>query len=174
MLDAVERVLPLSATHIRRRIQAAARIPVRALVLDVSEVGDQENIAGTGLIEHREVRFHDSGQTSVLRRRVPSLAASPALRGTAACQRAGFRAGFDSSIRRETEVANDFATFFALYPRVTRVFFNGGAAEAAFKRHCGALLGDPRLRFQRLPSTSPAHASLRFEQKLAAWRTVIV
>ncbi|MBC7709375.1 MAG: DNA-deoxyinosine glycosylase [Rhizobacter sp.] len=87
------------------------------------------------------------------------------------CERPG---SLDSSIRRDTEVANDFATFFALYPRVTRVFFNGGAAEAAFKRHCGALLGDPRLRFQRLPSTSPAHASLRFEQKLAAWRTVIV
>ena len=87
------------------------------------------------------------------------------------CERHG---SLDSSIRRDTEVANDFATFFARHPRVTKVFFNGGAAEAGFKRHYGALMGDPRLSFQRLPSTSPAHAALRFEQKLALWRAVIV
>ena len=86
------------------------------------------------------------------------------------CERHG---SLDSSIRRDTEIANDFATFFAQHPRVTKVFFNGGAAEAGFKRHCNALLGNPRLSFQRLPSTSPAHASLRFGQKLAAWRAVI-
>ena len=83
------------------------------------------------------------------------------------CERPG---SLDSSIRRDSEVANNFATFFAQHPRVTRVFFNGGAAEASFKRHCAAQLRDPGLSFQRLPSTSPAHASLRFEQKLAAWR----
>ena len=86
------------------------------------------------------------------------------------CERPG---SLDSSIRRDTEVANDFATFFAQHPRITQVFFNGGAAEAGFKRHCNALLCDPRLSFQRLPSTSPAHASLRFEHKLAAWCAVI-
>lgn len=86
------------------------------------------------------------------------------------CERHG---SLDSSIRRDTEIANDFVTFFAQHPRVTKVFFNGGAAEAGFKRHCSALLGNPRLSFQRLPSTSPAHASLRFGQKLAAWRAVI-
>ena len=86
------------------------------------------------------------------------------------CERHG---SLDSSIRRDSEVANNFATFFAQHPQITQVFFNGGAAEAGFKRHCRALLVDPRLRFQRLPSTSPAHASLRFAQKLAAWRAVI-
>jgi len=86
------------------------------------------------------------------------------------CERHG---SLDSSIRRDSEVANNFATFFAQHPRITQVFFNGGAAEAGFKRHCSALLGDPRFSFQRLPSTSPAHASLRFEQKLAAWRAVV-
>ena len=86
------------------------------------------------------------------------------------CERHG---SLDSSIRRDSEVANNFATFFAQHPQITQVFFNGGAAEASFKRHCRALLVDPRLRFQRLPSTSPAHASLRFAQKLAAWRAVV-
>ena len=86
------------------------------------------------------------------------------------CERPG---SLDSSIRRDSEVANDFATFFAQHPNITQVFFNGGAAEACFKRHCTSLLRDPRLSFQRLPSTSPAHASLRFEQKLAAWRVAM-
>ena len=88
----------------------------------------------------------------------------------AACERPG---SLDSSIRRDTEVANDFAAFLTEHSRLERVFFNGGAAEASFRRHCPELLHDPRWRFQRLPSTSPAHASLRFEQKLAAWRSAL-
>ena len=87
------------------------------------------------------------------------------------CERPG---SLDASIRRDSEVANDFATFFAQHPLITHVFFNGGAAEASFKRHCAALLREPRLSFQRLPSTSPAHAALRFEHKRAAWHSALL
>ena len=52
--------------------------------------------------------------------------------------------------------------------------FNGAKAEASFQRYAlpklGAL-GD--LAYYRLPSTSPAHASLSFAKKLAAWRAVL-
>lgn len=87
------------------------------------------------------------------------------------CERTG---SLDASIRRETEVGNDFVTFFARHPRIKQIFFNGGAAEASFKRHCAALLRDPRLSFRRLPSTSPAHAALRVELKLSAWQTALL
>ncbi len=83
------------------------------------------------------------------------------------CERPG---SLDASIRRDSEVANDFAAFFAQHSRITHVFFNGAAAEASFKRHHAALLRDAHLSFQRLPSTSPAHATVPVEQKLAAWR----
>lgn len=86
------------------------------------------------------------------------------------CERPG---SLDASIRRDSEIANDFVTFFALYPNITRVLFNGGTAAASFKRHCAALLRHPRLNFQRLPSTSAAHASQRFELKQAAWQTAL-
>jgi hypoxanthine-DNA glycosylase len=87
------------------------------------------------------------------------------------CERPG---SLDAAILRDSEVANDFAAFFAQHPLITHVFFNGGAAEASFKRHSAALLREPRLSFQRLPSTSPAHAALRFEHKLAAWRAALL
>ena len=83
------------------------------------------------------------------------------------------RGSLDSSIRRDSEVVNDFATFFSQYPHIKWVYFNGGAADASFKRHCTSLLRGAHLSFQRLPSTSPAHAALRFAQKLAAWRAAM-
>ena len=87
------------------------------------------------------------------------------------CERPG---SLDASIRRDSVVANDFAAFFAQHTRITHVFFNGGAAEASFKWHCAAQLREPRLSFQRLPSTSPAYAALRFEHKLAAWHSALL
>ena len=52
------------------------------------------------------------------------------------------------------------------------VFFNGSKAENCFRRYVRPQLGDRRLHFTRLPSTSPAHASLSLAQKLEAWRAV--
>ena len=86
------------------------------------------------------------------------------------CQRPG---SLDASIERETEVVNDFSAFLAEHPGIVRIFFNGATAETCFRRHCPELMRDPRLSYMRLPSTSPAHASLRFEQKLAAWLSAI-
>jgi double-stranded uracil-DNA glycosylase len=84
----------------------------------------------------------------------------------ASCERPG---SLDASIRRDSEVVNDFDSLFNSHPAITHVYFNGAAAETSFRRHCAAWLSDPRIKFQRPPSTSPAHASLRFEQKLALW-----
>lgn len=83
------------------------------------------------------------------------------------CVREG---SLDASI--EAETANDFKRFFRAHPGLTHVFFNGAKAEASFRRH--VLPGLSRvLRYRRLPSTSPAHASLRFARKLAAWRAIL-
>lgn len=86
------------------------------------------------------------------------------------CERPG---SLDSAILRRSEVANDFLSFFREHRDVKHVFFNGSAAEACFRRHCAVMFGTGHLRFLRLPSTSPAHASLPFETKLALWRAAI-
>jgi TDG/mug DNA glycosylase family protein len=84
------------------------------------------------------------------------------------CRRPG---SLDSSIERETEIANDFATFFQEHREVNLVIFNGAKAEQLFARHAGSLPDDTKS--VRMPSTSPAHASLSLEEKLAPWRTCL-
>jgi TDG/mug DNA glycosylase family protein len=86
------------------------------------------------------------------------------------CAREG---SLDSSIDPATQCANDFESFFRTHPRVRRVFFNGTTAEACFRRHVAKSLDVRVLAFARLPSTSPAHASLTFERKLKAWRAIV-
>lgn len=86
------------------------------------------------------------------------------------CEREG---SLDARIVAKSVQANDFAGFFAAHPGVSRVFFNGAAAETAFRRHVRAVLGESQLAFHRLPSTSPAHAGMAFAAKLAAWSVVV-
>lgn len=88
----------------------------------------------------------------------------------AACERPG---SLDSRIAPDSVQANDFAAFFAAHRGIARVFFNGGMAEAAFRRHALPRLGGLSLQMIRLPSTSPAHAARSFADKLAAWSAIV-
>ena len=80
----------------------------------------------------------------------------------------------DASIDPQTARANDFAGFFSDYPRVRLVCFNGRAAESLFRRLVAPSLknGSNRRQLHTLPSTSPAHAAMRYEEKLARWQIV--
>jgi TDG/mug DNA glycosylase family protein len=80
----------------------------------------------------------------------------------------------DHKIDRASVVANDFAGFFAAHREISHVFFNGAAAEQLYLRLARPRLAPPAvdLPTTRLPSTSPAHASLVFAKKLAAWEEV--
>ena len=87
--------------------------------------------------------------------------------------REGHRPGsLDSDIRGES--ANDFPEFLRQHPRIHRICFNGATAERLFRKLALPQLSPTsRVAFFRLPSTSPAHASLKLEEKLAAWRTAL-
>lgn len=88
----------------------------------------------------------------------------------AACEREG---SLDADIVGASVRANDFSSFFADHPGIEQVYFNGAAAEQAFRRNVLPGLGGRHLRLCRLPSTSPAHASLSYEEKLAAWSVLV-
>lgn len=85
------------------------------------------------------------------------------------CQREG---SLDADIDPHSMIVNDFAAFFDQYPSIHQVFFNGRAAEQVFQKRVTPFIDVSALPFQRLPSTSPAHASLSFEQKLACWQVI--
>ncbi len=86
----------------------------------------------------------------------------------ASCER---KTSLDSHIRKES--ANDFAAFFARHPQITQVFFNGSKAEQCFRKFVQGKQALPPLQFSRLPSTSPAHATKNYADKLQAWRAII-
>lgn len=84
------------------------------------------------------------------------------------CVREG---SLDSAIEEDSIAVNDFEGFYRAHPGIECVFFNGAKAEAAYRRYVRPSLGGAArdIGGLRLPSTSPAHASLSFEQKRRAW-----
>ena len=87
-----------------------------------------------------------------------------------ACRR---ESSLDSDIVDASIVPNDFAAFFDTHPNVDCVYFNGAKAESAYRKHVSPTLADPDpVTYLRLPSTSPAHASLSLPQKLAMWKRI--
>jgi hypoxanthine-DNA glycosylase len=75
-----------------------------------------------------------------------------------------------------TEVApQDFAGFLADHPHIALIGFNGQPAARLFRRFVVPDLPEEtrRIATHILPSTSPAHAAMRFEQKLALWRDAL-
>lgn len=88
-----------------------------------------------------------------------------------ACQRPG---SLDADIDMATAEPNDFDAFFRAHPAIVRVCFNGGKAAALFRRRVLPQLAPARsLQYLDLPSTSPAHAAMRWHDKLAVWRQAL-
>ena len=81
------------------------------------------------------------------------------------CRRAG---SADAKIDPKSVVANDFAQLLAAYPSITRVCFNGSAAQQLYSRLVDV---DADVDYRLLPSTSPARA-MPAGQKLQAWRVI--
>jgi hypoxanthine-DNA glycosylase len=79
-----------------------------------------------------------------------------------ACEREG---SLDSAIRKPA--ANDFARLRELCPLLETVGFNGQTSGKFAAQFAAA-----GYRTVVLPSTSPAHAALPFDAKLAAWRAL--
>ena len=82
------------------------------------------------------------------------------------CQRQG---SLDSAIRDEQ--VNDFAAFLDEHRNIRAIGFNGAKAWHSFKRYVLPTQPIPaHIALLQLPSTSPAHAAVSFEHKLAQWQ----
>ena len=79
----------------------------------------------------------------------------------ASCEREGSLDAAMKGVR-----LNDVGALLDRYPRIERIFLNGGEAFRLFSKMNIERAG---LYIERLPSTSPAY-TLPFEKKLEAWR----
>ncbi|NTS78261.1 DNA-deoxyinosine glycosylase [Catenovulum sp. SM1970] len=90
----------------------------------------------------------------------------------ASCER---KNSLDSDIVESSIEANDFNLFLAHHPEIKAIFFNGGKAWQSFKRYVqpqNLTLLAP-IHLEQLPSTSPAHASIKMADKMKVWHQAI-
>jgi double-stranded uracil-DNA glycosylase len=89
------------------------------------------------------------------------------------CAREG---SLDSDIDDASISGNDFASFYRAHPRIAHVFFNGAKAEACYRKHVLPALGDAPAPpgYQRLPSTSPANASMSRAHRQKVWKQALL
>jgi len=88
-----------------------------------------------------------------------------------ACTRPG---SLDSDIVTSSIGPNDFDSFFRRYPTIEAVYFNGTKAEQTYRRHVLPVVSAEfaELPMTRLPSTSPANASIPRDRKLELWKVI--
>jgi hypoxanthine-DNA glycosylase len=81
----------------------------------------------------------------------------------------------DTDIERDSEVPNEIAQLLKTHCTIRRVCFNGAKAAQLYRRHILPQLpaGFETIEYSPLPSTSPAHAGMRYAEKLNAWRAIL-
>jgi len=87
------------------------------------------------------------------------------------CERSS---SLDADIVDSSIIPNDFETFLSQHVGIRTIFFNGAKAEKTYLQHVHPGLPErfAGIRLVRLPSTSPANASIPFEVKLQHWQEV--
>lgn len=88
-----------------------------------------------------------------------------------ACTRAS---SLDADIVESSIVPNDFESFLRQHPGISMIFFNGTKAENFYRRYVQPNLPEvmAAIPTMRLPSTSPANASMSRMEKLNDWQVV--
>ena len=72
----------------------------------------------------------------------------------------------DSNLKELTP--NDFHAFFKKYPNIKHIFFTGRKAEQGYKKYFGVISIPTTL----LPSTSPAYAAMKREEKARHYQAI--
>jgi TDG/mug DNA glycosylase family protein len=87
------------------------------------------------------------------------------------CTRTG---SLDSDIIESSIVPNDFENFLRAHSRIRAILFNGAKAESIYIRHVVPHLSPAfaGIAMRRLPSTSPANASISLVDKVTQWKVV--
>lgn len=84
------------------------------------------------------------------------------------CLSAERSGSLDARILLSTVVPNDFQSFLRTHARIQLICFNGGAAERIFRRKVPPDIF--QIPCKVLPSTSPAHTRMKYNEKVSRWR----
>jgi len=89
------------------------------------------------------------------------------------CYRKG---SLDTAIKMDSVIVNDFFQFFTNHTAIKKVCFNGAKAETVYHKYVLPTVKQQfgYLEYIRLPSTSPAHASMTLKQKTDTWTKEII
>ena len=83
------------------------------------------------------------------------------------------KSSLDSDIVESSIVPNDFVPLLTRHRAIGTICFNGAKAEHSFRKYVLLDLPEAReIEYHRLPSTSPANASIPYARKRQAWQVV--
>jgi double-stranded uracil-DNA glycosylase len=87
------------------------------------------------------------------------------------CRRIG---SLDSNIDNSSVIYNDFEYFFDKYRKIEYIIFNGRKAESLFLKQFSypKLKALKNMKYYLMPSTSPANASVKKQDKMRAWSNI--
>ena len=153
----------------------------RARILILGSMPGKASLAAGRYYAHAQNLFwHILGEVSGAAPSLPYASRARALKSCgialwdvlASCAREG---SLDSAIEDASISANDFVAFYRDHPRIAHVFFNGAKAEACYRKHVLPLLADGLgpASYRRLPSTSPANASMSRAYKHRVWKQAL-
>lgn len=83
-------------------------------------------------------------------------------------QRAIRKGSLDSAIKNEHP--NDLETFIKSHPQLSTIAFNGSKSEALYKKY---FKRNENIQYVSLPSTSPANATMSFEEACKKWEELL-
>lgn len=81
----------------------------------------------------------------------------------------------DTDIERDSEVPNEIVQLLKMHRTIQHVCFNGAKAAQLYRRHILPQIPENfrAIEYSPLPSTSPAHAGMRYAEKLKAWQVIL-
>ena len=80
----------------------------------------------------------------------------------------------DAAIDLTTAIPNDFQAFFEEHPLLELLCFNGKKAAELYRRLVApqGISSIDKIEFRTMPSTSPAYASMKLDEKVRHWSAV--
>ena len=80
----------------------------------------------------------------------------------------------DSAIDLKSATANDFQSFYDEHPKLELLCFNGKKAAELYQRLVASQgIGTiNNMEFRTMPSTSPAYASMKLDEKVRYWSVI--